>query len=212
MAFERLQNLGDEKFSKILNLLMRGEPAMALARQIQQAPPTGWGEFQDVAEKTLTQQLNRLRFAAAEGMFGKKIAKKIQDDNSATPQIRMLKDVSVRVLDRLEELSDVQRQRVLDLVEKEKKMPLPIGAMLQATNAVFTDYKDLLLSIQKIRFDMGLDEFRGPVSQQIHHVKGAAITQQLADGTTIQRQVFEAVTTLEQIFNERQIPMPAMEQ
>jgi hypothetical protein len=203
MAFERLQELGDEKFGKILNLLMRGEPAMTLAREIQAPPPKGWGLFQDVAEKTLTQQLNRLRLAAAEGAFGRKMAKSIEAGHK--PQIKMLERVSVHVLARLEDLSDIQRDRVLALVEKEKNMPLPIGAMLTATNAVFNDYRQLLLDIQKVRFDLGLDEFKGPVGQHIS-MRGAAQTHMFPDGTSIQKQVFEAVTTIEQIFDARKIP------
>lgn len=204
MAFDRLQALGDEKFGKILNLLMRGEPAMHVAREMQAQPPKGWGLFQDVAEKTLTQQLNRLRMAAAEGAFGKRAAQRIAA--GATPQVQMLERVSVRVLDRLEELCEVQRQRVMTLVEKEKNMPLPIGAQLTATNAVFNDYRELLLDVQKVRFDLGLDDFKGPMSHQIHHVKAGMMSATLPDGTNVQKQVFEAVTTIEQIFDARKIP------
>ena len=207
MAFERLQGLGEEKFKKILNLLMRGEPAMALARTIQMAPPKGWGEFQDVAERTLTQQLNRLRMAAAEGMFGLRAAKSIAAGN--TPQIKMLEHVTVRVLDRLEELSEIQRDRVLALVAKEKSMPVPVGALLTATNEVFKDYRQVLLDLQKIRFDLGLDEFKGPLNHSVHHVKGGMVSATLPDGTNIQKQVFEAVTTIEEIFNTRKIPQLA---
>jgi len=40
MAFDRLQALGDEKFGKILNLLMRGEPGSFCAGD---KPPGGTG-------------------------------------------------------------------------------------------------------------------------------------------------------------------------
>jgi hypothetical protein len=200
MPFERLQNLGEEKFGKILNHLVRGKPATQLARDIQQE----WGEFTDVAEKTLVQQLNRLRLAAAEGMYGKQAALQIQEGH--TPQIKLLAKISVQVLERLEELSDVQRQRVLDLVEKEKKMPVPVGAMLSATNAVFNDYRQVLLDLQKIRFDLGLDEYKGPIHSSTTMVRGGAVAQSFPDGTSIQKQVFEAVTTVEEIFNARKIP------
>ena len=225
MAFERLQALGEEQFQKILNQLMRGEPAMHLARCIQQAPPEGWGLFQDVAEKTLTQQLIRLRNVAAEGAFGPKAAKTIM--NGHKTQMNRLDRVSVRVLERLEELSDLQRDRVLALVEKEKEALLPVvgnlhlhlagktpssGKMapleyrhlLTQTNAVFNDYKQLLLDLQKIRFDLGLDEFKGPVSGTT--VRGATQTTTFPDGMSVQKQVFEAVTTVEQILDARKIP------
>lgn len=196
MAFDRLQALGQERWTKILNDLMRGEPAAAVARMVQQ----DWGEFQDVADKTLTQQMSRLRLAAAEGAFGKKVAALIA--KGATPQIAMMAGVSQSSVERMEELAAVQRGRVMSLVEKEKNMPLPVGVMLTATNAVFNDYSKLLQDIQKVRFDLGLDEFRGVVST----FKGAAMTVTQPDGSSIQKQVFEAVTTIEDIFNKRKVP------
>jgi hypothetical protein len=198
MAFERLQELGEEKFRKIVNELMQGTPAMALARTIQQ----DWKEFQNVAEKTLTQQLSRLRFAMAEGAFGPKAAKQIA--LGATPQVALLKHVTVPVLVRLEHLAAQQEARVTNLIEKEKLMPLPVGPMLQATNAVFNDYKELLKDIQKMRYDLGLDTFHGVVPL----ARGVSQTTTLPDGTSIHKQVFEAVTTVEDIFAKRGIVPP----
>lgn len=226
MAFQRLQALGEERFGKIINLLMRGESAMGLARQIQQPPPEGWGEFQDVAEKTLTQMLNRLRLRAAEGAYGAKTAKWIAQGNKP-PQINRLERISVRVLDRMEELSDIQRDRVLALVEREKLHLLPTSQagnlhikmapqeyrhLLTQTNLVFNDYRELLKDIQKIRFDLGLDEFKGPVGASASQaLRGASTTVNLPDGTNIQKQVFEVVRTVEQIFDQREIPVPVID-
>jgi hypothetical protein len=221
--FERLQGLGEERFRKILNLLMRGESTYAVAREIQAQPPKGWGLFQDVAEQTLIQQLNRLRKAGAEGMFGSQTAKKIVA-GVKTPQIKLLENTSVRVLERLEELSDWQRNRVMALIEREKEALLPVVGnlhlkgvpssakmapqeyrhLLTQTNLVFNDYKTLLLDLQKIRFDLGLDDFRGPVTGMA--MKGLSQTTTLPDGSSVQKQIFEAVTTIEQIFEARQIP------
>jgi DNA-binding HxlR family transcriptional regulator len=196
MAFERLQNLGEDKWLAIMNHLQSGKPAMGLARLIQQE----WGDFQDVAEKTLTQQLNRLRLAAAEGAFGKKIAKQIE--KGATPQVQLLAGVSTDVIPRLEELANWQRERVISLKEKEKSMPIPVGSLLTQTNAVFNDYKATLIDIQKLRFELGLDTYKGVVTS----MKGAAIATTLPDGTHVQKQVFEAMTTIDEIFQRHQIP------
>jgi hypothetical protein len=225
MGFERLQGLGEEKFQKILNLLMRGEPAMGLARTIQQQPPKGWGLFQDVKETTLTQQLNRLRQVASEGAFGLKVARRIAEGATPAQAMKRLEHVNIRVLDRLEELAEIQRTRVLNLVEREKDAILPkIGNLhlpnnlptstkmapqeyrhlLTQTNLVFNDYRQLLLDLQKIRFDLGLDEFKGPVSTT--SMKGAVQTTVFPDGMSVQKQIFEAVTTIEQIFDARKIP------
>lgn len=199
-AFERLQDLGEEKFGKILNLLMRGEPAMGLARTIQQAPPQGWGEFQDVAEKTLTQQLNRLRHVAARGAFGKNAAKAIIA--GATPHIDKLAHISVQALDRIEILSEKQHTLVMVLLDK----AIEEKRTFKSVNDAVNNYRQTLLDIQKMRFDLGLDEWKGPISQT---VRGAIQNTTLPDGTLIQKAVFEAVRTVEQIFDQRQIPAPA---
>ena len=197
MAFEKLHSLGDEKFQKILNALMRGESAHGLARVLQEE----WGEFQDVAFKTLTQQLNRLRLAAAEGAFGKKVALAIQA--GAAPQLKMLEGLSTAAIQRLEELSAMQRQRVMDLIAAEKAAKFQMSApILVAHNGAITDYAKVLDQLQKMRLDLGLDEFKGVVPG----VKGQSVSVTLPDGTNVQKQVFEAVTTLEHIFNERKIP------
>lgn len=195
--FERLQSFGDEKFTKILNNLMRGDSAVGVARMIQAAPPLGWGLFQDTTEKALTQQLNRLRLAAAEGIFGKAIAKRISE--GAAPQIKRLEHISIPVLERLESVAEVQRSRVQMLVDRERNQ----GVYLASTNDVVGSYRQLLLDIQKIRFELGLDEFKGPVSTTL---RGASQSVSMPDGTNIQKQVFEAISTIEEIFDQRKIP------
>ena len=116
--YDRLHGIGEERFQKILNALMRGEPVLPLARLIQLQPPEGWGLFQGTPERTLYLQLIRLRDAAAEGAYGPEVAQQIIAGQK--PQEKLLERVSVRALERLEELSDVQRERLLTQVEKEK--------------------------------------------------------------------------------------------
>ena len=217
MAFDRLQALGEEKFHKIINLLMRGESATRVARMLQQQPPEGWGLFQNFAEASLVHQLNRLRLAAAEGLYGKAVAKRIAE--GSTPQVKLLENVSIRVLDRMEELSLIQRDRIKMLVEREQasmqpapstgvsnlKIVAPINSkMVMATNAALDDYRKLLLDLQKIRFDLGLDEFKGPIGGMT--IRGVSQTTTSPDGMSVQRQVFEAVSTVERILDTRKIP------
>ena len=47
MAYDKLQSLGEGKFKKIVNLLMTGTPAQAVARTIR----NDWGDLADTAEK-----------------------------------------------------------------------------------------------------------------------------------------------------------------
>lgn len=200
MAYDRLQDLGEEKFRAILNYLMRGKPAMSLARMIQQE----WGDFPEVAEKTLTQQLNRLRLDAAQGAFGKEAAAEIA--KGATPKIARLNHLSLSAAERMEELSVIQYERVIRLVQKESTLPLT-KELLQQTNAVFNDYKELLKDIQKMRFDLGLDEFKGVIPGV--RIAGASMSATLPDGSHIQKQVFEASTVIDEIFNKRKIAIPS---
>lgn len=194
-SYDRLRGLGEERFGKIMNMLLRGESAMGLAREIQAQPPKGWGLLQDVAETTLTQQLNRLRIQMAEGTFGPRLARRIAEGGTIK---RTLNHVSIRVLDRLEELSEMQRDRVLALIEREKILPSTSGA----TNEVVEGYRKILQDLQKVRFDLGMDEFKGPMPGL--SMKQASIT--FPDGMSVQKQVFEAVNQIEQIFDARRIP------
>jgi hypothetical protein len=198
MAFDRLQRLGDEKFTKIVNLLTRGQPCKSVARSIQQPPPAGWGDMQDVKETALMQQLSRLRQAAAEGAYGAKASKTLLAV-AGKPHIDRLAHVSVQVLSRMEELSEAQRTLVLVLLEKateDKKSSV-------STNEAVDNYRKVLLDLQEIRFKLGLDEFKGPVSATL---RGASQTTTFPDGMSVQKQIFEAVTTIEQIFDARRIP------
>jgi hypothetical protein len=151
-----------------------------------------------MSEKTLTRQLTRLRIHAAEGAYGPEVAKLIAA--GATPQVRLLENVSTPVIARLEEMAQIQRDRVMKLVEKEEKWNTTMPIM----NDVLESYRKMLLDLQKVRFDLGLDEFKGPVG--VTTVRGAAQTTTLPDGTSIQKQVFEAITMVDQIFDARKIP------
>jgi hypothetical protein len=84
IAFRRLQNLGKEKFQKILNELARGTPAQTLARLIQQE----WGDVQNVREETLAKQLKRLSTTITNGAFGGDLAD--QARKRASVRIKLL--------------------------------------------------------------------------------------------------------------------------
>jgi hypothetical protein len=219
MVFEKLEyTLGKERFEKLLNQLQRGESCAGLARLIQKSPPEGWGVFQGISENTLMMQLYRLQRAMAEGTFGPRIAKAVINRKNAANRLKVLERVSIKVLDRMEDLADIQRDRVMALVEKEKEALLPIiqGKMapqeyrhlLTQTNLVFNDYRQVLLDLQEIRFKLGMDDFRGPAAGI---VRGAVEKTTYPDGSSVQKQVFEAVNSLEKIFNRHQIPMPSEE-
>jgi len=150
MIFDRIQKLGTVKFQKVVNELMRGTPAVMVARLIQQE----WGDFQNVSEDTLVRQLRRLYTAITNGAFGGDLAQQARE--KASVRIKLFQGSTLNTLDELNQIELIQRARVMRLWEKEQKA----DTRLVALNTAIRDYRDLLLAIQKIRFDLGLDEYK----------------------------------------------------
>jgi hypothetical protein len=86
---------------------------------------------------------------------------------------------------------------VQQLREKERQLNVPLSSL----NIVINDCRDLLLSIQKIKFDLGLDEYKGVMSG----VKATATSVTRPDGVNVQQQVLEAIEVVEDIFRRRGI-------
>ena len=191
MAFERLQKLGKEKFQKIVNELARGTPGQTMARLIQQE----WGDVQDVREETLAKQLRRLSTTITNGVFGGDLAE--QAKQRASVRIKLLHGSTLDCLDKLVELAMIQEKRVLRLWEKEQLLDWPISAL----NRNIRDYGNLIVTIQEMKFNLGLDEYKRTVSTVIASQTSAT----LPDGTTVEQQVLEAAATLEEIFARRGI-------
>lgn len=150
MAFDRLTRLGKEKFQKVCNELMRGAPVVLVARLIQ----SEWGDVQGVAECTLAQQLRRLHAAITNGAFGGDLAQEAKA--RATVRIKLFHGSSLSVLDELVDVAMLQKFRVGVGLEKERLLKKHIPGL----DTAIKDYKDLLLAIQKVKFDLGLDEYR----------------------------------------------------
>lgn len=189
MAFEKLQGLGPEKFQKITNSLLTGTAAQALARTIR----TDWGDLSDTAEKTLTQQLNRLRIAMAKGAFGADAQKAL--DNPESFDIKILRHSNLNALQELTALAEVQRTR-LQLCWNDERKSKKYNPHI---NPIVSQLQETLLAIQKIRFDLGMDEFKGVVPG----VKLKSESATLPDGTQMQRTMFDIVGVAEQIIQKR---------
>lgn len=149
-VFSRLTRLGGERFQKIVNALARGASAAAVARVIQR----DWELLQEVSEDTLARQLNRLRTAIINGAFGGELA----EDARARAMVQ-LKELQGSTLDcfiALVAAYELQWQRVLRLRDIERQS----GRYLPGLNVAMRQCKDLLITIQKIKFDLGFDEFK----------------------------------------------------
>jgi hypothetical protein len=187
MAFDRLQKLGDEKLQRIVNELMRGTPAPMLARLIQQE----WGDAQDVGEESLARQLKRLHGAICNGAFGGELAAEAR--LRASVRIKLFHGANVDCLDELIQLALIQKERVFILVERERLLGKPSASL----SPMIRLYMDLLESVQKIKFDLGLDEYRRgmPINRAT-----VIVPDQTSRG--IEQRLIEAVSAMEEIFGK----------
>jgi hypothetical protein len=142
-GYQRLLALGEERVLALNNLLARGENAVQVARVIQQQ----WGEFSDVKEDTLAQQLRRYRDAHIEPIAGD-----VPTQNAAPAYSRLA------VTSHMIEMVIEQRKRILDMIEAERLSKKP-SKMLKSE---VESYMLMLKDVQKQQFDMGIDEFNGP--------------------------------------------------
>jgi hypothetical protein len=150
MAFNRLQNLGKEKFAKIVNELMRGTPILQLARLIQQE----WGDVENVSKHTLAKQLQRLHTAITNGAFGGDLAD--QAKRNASVKIKLFHGSTLDVLDELITLHLILKERIDIFYQKERES----GKYSPGLSKIMRADMDLLVAIQKIKFDLGIDEYK----------------------------------------------------
>jgi hypothetical protein len=196
MAYDRFSKLGKDKFQRIVNELVRMTPVIMVARLIQQ----DWHDCQSVGEATLATHLKRLQTAITNGAFGGDLAE--QARSRASVRIQLLHGSTLNCLDSLIEAAVIQRTRVLALYEQEQTL----GKHIVGLNAVINDYRDLLVAIQKVKFDLGLDEFKRGIP-----VRASETSITSPDGVTVRRQVLEAYSTLEEIMTRRGLSASELE-
>lgn len=196
MAFSKLQGLGPEKITKIKNELLRGTNCMQLARTIQ----GDWKDLVGVAEKTLVQMLNRYKQSLIKDGVGDQ-HKSLMKTEGGKLNLKLLRGTSISVLQHLVALAEMQEQRIQVAWEKEQAMGgIPLGAL----NVLVKEYKEMLLDIQKVQFDLGIDEFKGVLL-------GGKMMQETIknpDGTVQQRTIVQALTSLDEVFKKRGIYVP----
>lgn len=194
--FSRIFGLGEERVLKINNMLDTGCGPFKVARILQ----NDWGVFQDIAEKTLINQLARYK-ADRENrtLLEKKSKKEIRAILSggmpeeaglySLPSLVVPPNKRVAVLEKYEEIREIQLARIKEFTQKEQKMPMPISSI----NKEIELYVGLLDRIQKTQFDLGVDQYMGPVSQTASLTKTQTV--QNPDGSTLTQTTVEAVTT-----------------
>jgi len=88
---------------------------------------------------------------------------------------------------------------MLRLWEKERMFNVPLVML----NRVIRDYGDLIVTIQEMKFNLGLDEYKRPIPGVT--TSGSRV---MPDGTTMDSEVREAVAQMNEIFTRRGIPCP----
>ena len=128
------------------------------------------------------------------GAFGGALAEEAR--RKASVRIKLFRASNVDCLDELIQLALIQKERVFVLVDREKLLGKPIASL----SPMIRLYMDLLESVQKIKFDLGVDEYmRGmPVARP-----AASETDQAS--SEMEQRVLEATLRMEEIFRRRGI-------
>jgi hypothetical protein len=96
------------------------------------------------------------------------------------------------VLDELVKLANIQDERMLAMRAQEQKS----GFINPHLDTAIRVHKDLLVSIQEMRFDLGLDEYKRRTPRE--QIAAAAEKE-----ARLQKQVYEAYEAAEKIFRRR---------
>jgi hypothetical protein len=186
-----LTDMGPEKYKKAIERLMTpGVHAATVAKEISK-------EFPGVTLLRLAATLARTRRALnADAM---KI--KLTQEYSKHRESR-LKDIhhnSMQALSALISVTLIQKARVERFYQKELAQSNPLPQL----NGLINEYCAQLAQIQKVQFDLGINEFKGPLSG----IRGVIDKRTWPDGTHQQRHVYEAIAAVEEIFRKRGINM-----
>jgi hypothetical protein len=185
-----LTDMGPEKYKKAIERLLTGVLAATVAKDISK-------EFPGVPVPLLAQKLRRARKVAEDASAQLKLEQANQHLSQS-----LIKDIhhsSMQVLSDLISITKLQRARVDRLYQEELKSSRPIPAL----NGLINDYCAQLAQVQKIQFDLGVNEFKGPMQG----MRGVIDRRTLHDGTHQERHVYEAVARAEEIFRKRGIAM-----
>jgi hypothetical protein len=188
MSIAILQNLTEDKFQSIANHLMRGVPAKELARIIQRE----WGDAQDVNPATLTRALERLHLSTVEQVFG--------DNSSEQPQAQSSDRAFESPYDELGELLTIQFARIEKLLKVETQQNKYVPALSEA----IATYRNTLVQMQKMRFDLGLDEYKRVTLSRREREADKAEAKE-AHKRQLYNAIIEAVAVAEDIFLKRRI-------
>jgi len=184
MAFDALQKLDKEKLDIVVNELIRGVSAKAIARTIQEE----WCVARGFSAGTLEQQLKTLRTAICDGALR-------CDPRSEVPSITSAAGFEINPIDKLTWLANLHEKRILRFYTAElrqNKMDAQLGKSL-------SEYGRLLIGLQKMRFELGLDEYkRVTLSRREREAAAAKAKEEEREKTY--RQIQKVAETMDEVF------------
>ena len=197
MEFVELRHLGAQSFRMVVNDLVRGVPPTAVATRIQRE----WGQVQDVSRDRLRRELTNLRIVIADCTVSSNGRNEMpRKECSDRTQLKPL-------LDELEQLAKIYKHHIGRL----QKLEVQQNRYIPELSRAIKSYGQLIVAMQKLRFELGLDEYK--LVKLSRREQEAAIAKEKEEKERkedeIQRQIFHAVKVAEEIFRKRRITGPS---
>ncbi len=157
-AFKRLYALGEERIGMINSMMMQNENSLDIAKVIQK----DWGKYKNVSAESLAKQLSRYKSTELMTAPSNQL-----DPISTEEKMAILQDLGDRVdsVACMNELVNIQRNRIMATVAREEKFIMPLSWLSKDIIAMASLLKDLL----EMEFDTGLRR-RIPKTDGLHLV------------------------------------------
>ena len=185
MSFDALRKLTHEQREIAFDYLLSGMCADVIAQRMLEHR----SDAQEVNPDTLVEEIRRLRMAIMNYDGFNSARGKPSSGGSQSSSLA-----------HLEELAEIQQSHVRRLAKREQRQGKPVPELSKAVNVSV----NLETAIQDMRFDLGLDEYKRVVPSPREREKATADAQQRRE-EEINKQIFEAVGVLDEIFIKRKI-------
>jgi hypothetical protein len=183
MMLSNLQDFGEGKFRRIVELLKRGAPSTLIVQLIQEQ----WGDCCDLPPDILAKELEWLSTALT--ISSETPEQFTAEDNAAT---KVLRSSGHDCLNELVKLALDHAGRVTAQLQREES----IGRTFPETNRMIELHAKLLGAIQGMKFDLGIDTYMRRMPQDVRQMLKCQEREKQED----ERRVVEAYTAAEEVF------------
>lgn len=162
MAFKKLVAMGPEKIEMVDHLLLKGESPLKVARMIQKE----WKLNTSISEESLKKQLVRYKNANI-----KNVSFLTAADPKEKRVILKRVEAQLNIMQELTELVEVQKERVLMAIEKERTVKMPFSWLRKDIDSLAI----LLNQLAEHQFKLGI----------IHEIPKTTLVQHDSQGNTL---------------------------